>query len=230
MKKVVFILAIALVALASASAAPAKGIDALWVDKGASYPAAGAFSKPAAWEPGQYVTLGTMTKGKKDSIVTTLLVRKEDGAWVIESQAIDKKGKEQINQMCLKGFDEAMKKGDASGIELVWIKNLDKDGKVSTIEGPAIKMMKALMKSSWEKLIVSVSSPADGGAQAVPAGSFAGTSFIKSTTKIMGKTYESETWLHPAVPINGAVRSRMSDGSSENVLLAFGSDGKSKLP
>jgi hypothetical protein len=230
MKKFALALSMAALVLALAAAAPAKSLDSYWTDKGASYPASGTFAKPAAWTPGQYVTIGTIVKGKKDAVTTTLLVRKEEGSWVIENSAIDKKGKQSVSQMCLKGFDEAMATGDTSKIELVWMKSLDKDGKVSVIEGPAIKMMKSLMKSSWEKLVVTVSSPTDGGAQAVPAGNFAGTSFIKSTSKIMGKTIEMETWYHPSVPVNGMVKTRSADGSSESVLLAFGVDGKSQLP
>jgi hypothetical protein len=230
MKKLALALSMATIALAAASAAPAKSLDSYWADKGTAYPASGTFSKPAAWTPGQYVTIGTTIKGKKDSVTTTLLVRKEEGAWVIENAGIDKKGKESISQTCLKGFDEAMATGDTSKIELVWMKTMDKNGKVSLIEGPTISMMKGLMKSSWEKLVVTVSSPSDGGTQAVPAGSFAGTSYIKSTSKIMGKTIESETWFQPSVPINGMVKTRAADGSSESLLLAFGVDGKPRIP
>jgi len=213
----------------AAFAAPAKGLEPYWSDKGGSYGASGLFSKPAAWAPGQYVTVGVINKGKEESAVTTLLVRQEDGGWVIENEVVDKKGKEQVVQMLLKGFDEAVKTGESSGIELVWIKNLDKDGKVSTIDGAPIKMMKGLMKSSWERLVSTATSPADGGEQKVPAGTFSGTSYVKSTTKYMGKKIEGETWFHPAVPINGVVRTKAGDGSGETVLLAFGADGVPRI-
>jgi hypothetical protein len=229
MKKYVLILTIALVALVAASAAPAKGLDQYWTDKGASYDAAGAFSQSAVWEPGQYVTLGTLNKGKQESVYTMLLVRKEDGGWVIENSVVDKKGKEQATQMLLKGFDEAMKSGDTSNIDLVWIKMLDKDGKVSVVEGAPIKMMKNMMKSSWERMVVKSSSPAEGGDQKVPAGSFAKTTYVKSSATAMGKTVETEVWMHTAVPINGLVRSKDVDGKSESVLLSFGKDGKPKI-
>jgi hypothetical protein len=229
MKKLGLALSIALLALAAASAAPAKDLDSYWVDKGASYPASGGFTKPPAWQAGQYLTLGMITKGKKEGVYTTLLVRQEEGGWVIENSVIDKKGKEQVMQMLLKGFDEAMKNGDSSNVELVWIKMLDKDGKVSVIEGAPIKMMKGLMKSNWERLVTTSSSPTDGGSQAVPAGSFAGTSYVKSSTTVKGKTVETEAWFHPAVPINGVVRTKEANGGSETVLLAFGSDGKPKI-
>jgi hypothetical protein len=230
MKKLVLAFAALSLLLPLASAAPAKGIDQYWADKGKSFPAAGQFSKPAAWAPGQYVTLGTTVKGARESVSTTLLVRKEEGGWVIETSSIDKKGKESVSQMLLAGFDAAMTAGDASKIELVWIKNMDKDGKVSQMEGPAVSMFKGLMKSSWEKLVVSVTSPADGGTVAVPAGSFAGTSVVKSTSKVMGQTIEAESWFHSAVPVNGVVKTRTTDGKTVTELLAFGTDGKPRIP
>jgi hypothetical protein len=132
--------------------------------------------------------------------------------------------------MLLAGFDSAMTTGDASKIELVWMKTLDKDGKVSVMEGPAISMVKGLMKSTWEKLVVNVTAPAEGGTVAVPAGSFAGTSLIKSTSKVMGQTIEAESWFHSAVPVNGVVKTRTTDGKTLTELLSFGTDGKSRIP
>jgi hypothetical protein len=212
-------------------AAPAaKSLDSYWADSGKSFPAAGQFSKPQAWAPGQYVVTGTTVKGKRDSVATTLVVRKEEGGWVIESVGVDKKGKESVSQMLLAGFDTAMTTGDASKIELVWMKTLDKDGKISVIEGPAIAMIKGLMKSTWEKLVVKVEAPTEGGAVKVPAGGFAGTSHIKSTSKVMGQTIEAETWFNSAVPVNGMVKTATTDGKTVTELLAFGTDGKPRIP
>jgi hypothetical protein len=78
-------------------------------------------------------------------------------------------------------------------------------------------------------MVVKSSAPTDGGEQKVPAGSFAGTSYMKSSATVMGKTVETEVWMHPAVPINGSVRSKDVGGSSESVLLGFGSDGTPKI-
>jgi hypothetical protein len=230
MKKLALSLAVLCLILPAASAAPSKSLDSYWTDAGKSFPAAGQFSKPAAWMPGQYVVTGTTVNGKRDSVSTTLLVRKEEGGWVIESSGVDKNGKESVTQMLLAGFDTAMTTGDTSKIELVWMKSVGKDGKVSVIEGPAISMFKGLMKSSWEKLVVSVSSPSDGGTVAVPAGSFAGTSVIKSTSKVMGKTIETESWIHPSVPVNGMVKAMTADGKTVTELLSFGTDGKPRIP
>lgn len=230
MRKTFLALAALALVLVGAFAAPAKGLDSYWVDKGSSFPAAGQFAKPAAWAPGQYVTIGTTVKGKRESVSTTLIVRKEDKGWVIETVSLDKNGKESVGQMCLAGFDEAIATADPSKIDLVWMKSLDKSGKVMVTEGPALAMIKGLMKSSWEKLVVNVAAPSDGGTVAVPAGSFAGASMIKSSVKEMGQTIETESWFHPSVPVNGVIRSQSTDGKTISELLAFGNDGKPRIP
>lgn len=133
-------------------------------------------------------------------------------------------------QMLLENYDAAMKTGDASQIQLGWIKTLEKDGSVTKTEGQSLIVMKALMKSTYEKMIVNVPEYADGGSVQVPAGTFAATTLVMAKTKIFGKTIESETWFHPAVPVNGMVRSRTKDDKSVSELIAFGFDGKPRIP
>lgn len=229
MKKVVIASALALL-LGMMADAQSKALDALWVSNAAAYPAKGQFRTPMPWAPGQYVVVGNLTKGKRESIAKTLVVRAEQGGWVIENTAIDKSGKETVTQMLLGNYDSAMKTGDASKIELVWLKTLEKDGTVSTTEGPALAMMKAIMKSSYEKLVVNLSDNADGGQVQVPAGSFSGTNVIKAKTKVLGFTVETESWFHAAVPVNGMIRSRTTDDKSLQELLSFGFDGKPRIP
>jgi hypothetical protein len=230
MKKVVLSLMAVALALPCALAAPAKSFDSYWTDSGVFYPATGTFSKPAAWVPGQYVVMGTTVSGKHDTVTTTLVVRKEDQGWVIENSSVDKKGKESVSQMLLAGLDTAMTTGDPSKIDLIWMKSMDKSGKVNVMEGPAITMLKGLMKSSWEKLVVNVAAPADGGAVTVPAGKFGGTSTIKSTAKVMGRTIEAQSWFYSSVPVNGVVKTMTSDGKTVSELLAFGTDGTPRIP
>ncbi len=228
MKKV--LIAVAIIAAAGAALSAQAAIDSYWKPGVASYSAAGQFSKPMPWAPGQYVVVGNTTSGKHDSVSTSLLVSHEKDAWVIETVSIDKKGQQTVGQMMLAGMDQAMATGDTSKIELVWMKTMDKDGKVTQNEGPALAIFKTMMKSSWEKLVVNLSAFTNGGSVQVPAGSFADTAFQKSKTKVMGFNVEMESWYHSGVPVNGVVKSRSSDGKTLSELLAFGFDGKSKMP
>lgn len=230
MKKVAVAAVLAALVGLSGAFAQSKALDALWTTSPKTYPAAGKFQTPMAWAPGQYVVVGQLAKGKRDSVTKTLVVRREAGGWVIENSSVDKAGKESVMQMCLGNYDAAMKAGDGSMIELVWIKTLEKDGSVSTTEGPALAMMKTMMKSTYEKMVVSLSEYVEGGAVQVPAGSFSGTNVVKAKTKVMGFNIETESWFHPAVPVNGMVKSRTTDDKSFSELISFGFDGKPRIP
>ncbi|HRY71981.1 MAG TPA: hypothetical protein P5165_02050 [Spirochaetia bacterium] len=230
MKKVAVAAVLAALVGLSGAFGQSKALDALWTTSTKAYPEAGKFQKPLAWAPGQYVVVGQLAKGKRDSVSKTLVVRKEAGGWVIENSSVDKAGKESVMQMCLGNYDAAMKAGDGSMIELVWIKTLEKDGSVSTTEGPALAMMKTMMKSTYEKMVVSLSEYVEGGAVQVPAGSFSGTNVVKAKTKVMGFNIETESWFHPAVPVNGMVKSRTTDDKSFSELISFGFDGKPRIP
>jgi hypothetical protein len=221
-------IAAALALLAAGASYAASPLDKYWTPTGASY-AAGAYSKPKAWAPGQYVVLGTMNNGKRDSVSRMLLVGKEGGAWIIENWSVDKGGKESVGQMCVDGYDEAIASGDASGLELVWMKMIGDDGKVQKIEGSQLAMYKAFSKAAYESLVTSSTGLKDGGAVTVPAGSFAGTSYAKTTAKVMGFAVEGEVWMSPAVPINGVVKTSSNKGKSTSELLSFGTDGAPKM-
>lgn len=228
MKKV--LIAVLAFSIAASAFAQSKAFDALWTVSSKSYSSVGKFNTPKTWAPGQYVVVGQLSKGKRDSITTTLVVGKVGNGWVIENVSIDKSGKESVMQMLLGNYDAAMKTGDASQIELVWIKTLEKDGSVTKTEGQSLMVMKALMKSAYEKMIVNISEYVDGGSVQIPAGTFAGTTVVTAKTKILGKTIETESWFHPAVPVNGMVKSRSKDDKSVSELITFGFDGKPRIP
>ena len=164
-------LAAALALLAAAAAFAASPLDKYWTPTGKSYPAS-SFTKPKAWAPGQYVLLGTTNNGKRESVSRMLLVGKEGSAWIIETWTVDKGGKESVSQMCVDGYDKAMASGDASGLELVWMKMIGDDGKVQKLEGSQLAMYKTFSKAAYESLVTSSSGIADGGAVTVTAGSF----------------------------------------------------------
>ena len=228
MKKV--LLALVVLLCGTLAFAQNKALDPYWNVASQNFPAAGQFTKPPAWKAGQYVVLGTLVNGKRDSVSRTLIVRKDQEGWVIETTNVDKNGKQTATQMCLAGYDEAMAQRDPSKIDLVWMKTLGKDGKVSTTEGQSLAIVKTVMKSSYEKMVVNVGTFTDGGAIQVPAGSFAGTNMVTATAKVMGFTVETTTWFHPSIPVNGMVMSKSKDGKTVQQLLAFGFDGKPTIP
>ena len=138
-------------------------LDSYWNQAGKSYPA-GQFTKPVSWSAGQYVVTGTTMNGARKSVSKTLLVRHEQEGWVIEMSTISDNGQQKVTQMLISGFDQAMQTGDAYGLDLVWIKTLNSNGKVTTLEGAQLGFMKGLYKSAYENILTRPSGLSDGGA------------------------------------------------------------------
>jgi len=226
-----------LVLLASLAAsitlpAAAAGKDPLagyWSVTGGSYPADAAFTRPAKWAAGQYVLTGTKTKGKAESVSRTLIVGSEKGGWIIETSETDRKGKKSVTQMLVYGYDEAAKADAVPELRIGWMKMKDENGQIQTIEGDQIAFFNMFAKSTLDRMIVNVAVFTEGGPVTVPAGTFAGTNYSKSSVKVLGMTVESEYWYNGAVPVNGIVKTQTTDGKSVTELLSFGSDGKPEL-
>jgi hypothetical protein len=216
-------------AAAAAGAEDKSAIAKYWKESGKSYPASGKFAKAAKWAPGQYVIVGTTTKGKHESVSRSLIVRQEADGWVIETTNTDRKGKETASQMLLKHYDEAIKAGNPKLIEIGWMKMRDEDGNIQTIDGDQMALFNTFAKSSYENLIVNIETYADGGDVAVPGGSFSGCTYNKASLKVMGMKVTTEEWFHPSVPVNGMVKSQTEDGKSVTELLSFGYDGKPSI-
>jgi hypothetical protein len=85
------------------------------------------------WAAGQYVVTGTTVNGSRKFVSKTLLVRQEQGEWVIEISNIGENGEQKVMQMLITGFDQAVTTGNTSNLDLVSIKILNKSGKVTTI-------------------------------------------------------------------------------------------------
>lgn len=207
-----------------------QSLDSYWTSTGKSYQAGAQFNGPMAWAAGQYVVVGSTTNKARTAVSRTLLVRQEQGGWVVETSTTSAKAPQKVTQMLITGFDQAMSTGDVSGLDLVWIKTLNKNGSVTTMQGAQLGMMKGLYKSAYESMVVKKTGFTDGGTIEVPAGSFAGTSLVKATTKVMLFTVDTESWLHSAVPISGMVKSSTTDGKTVSELLSFGFDGVAQIP
>lgn len=200
-------------------------LDGYWQGKGKSV-SYKKFVKPMNWAPGQYVVVGNIDDGERKSVTRTTVVRREQGGWVFESVTTDEDGKVSGMQILIKGYEQAVSKGDASKIMAVWAKILQPDGTVQKIEGEAMALYNMMLKSTWEKLIVSGMQYAKSGAVAVPAGTFAGTTSVKSTVKVVFASITQISYFHPDVPVNGMVKATNEDGETTMELLDYGFNGK----
>ncbi|HVZ34797.1 MAG TPA: hypothetical protein VG963_20360 [Polyangiaceae bacterium] len=93
--------------------------------------------------------------------------------------------------------------------------------------------MLGLVKSIWKPLVDSMvvdwhDKPQD--AAEVPAGSFDACYKAQATVAFGGKSWTTDVWSHPAVPINGAVKSQGVGQANGMQLVEFGLTGaKSEL-
>ncbi len=207
----------------------ATPLDKFWPAAGRNFPAAGEFRKPLPIAAGQYVVTGTTVRGRRDSVSRMLLVGKQDGAWIIEVQNFDKNGVESVNQMAIIGYEEAIASGSATGISISWMKSRQAGGEVQTMEGDAIAMINVMMKSTLEGLVSNIPAFVDGGTITAPAGSFIGTNLQNTDVRVLGFRVQTQNWYHPAVPVNGLVKTQSSDGRTVTELLSFGFDGRPVL-
>ena len=185
------------------------------------------FTKPMKWAPGQYVVIGTMDDGEIESITRSTIVRKEAGGWVFETITTNDDKEVTGMQMLIKGMDTAVAKNDTSQIKVIWVKMLQKNGKVEKIEGDGLMMMNMMFQSTWCNIIISGTKYTPGGAVKVPAGNFAGTTKVHTSVKVIFTTVEGDSYLHPDVPINGVVKSVVDDDVTE--LVDFGFNGKAVI-
>lgn len=209
----------------SSSSIKESPLDGDWQGKGKSF-SNKKFTKPMKWAAGQYVVMGTIDDGEKISITKSLVVGKEAGGWILETITTNKKKEVTGMQMLLKGIDLAVAKNDASQISIVWIKLMQKDGKIDKIEGDGVVIYNLTLKSVFNNLIIGGENYTSGGAVTVPAGTFAGTTKVHTKVKMIF-TIEGDSYLHPDVPVNGVVRSTSKDTVTE--LLDFGFNGKAVI-
>lgn len=189
-----------------------------------NYGTAGKFMKPMPYAAGQYVILGTTDAKGNRSITRTMIAGRDEGGWIIESATLNT-SEESAVQLCVRGLEKAASTGNAESVEIVWIKIKNEKGAIQRVEGPVLAMMKAMYKNNLASLNVKVNAYVNGGAITVPAGTFAATNRVEMEATFLGKKFRSTGWYHPAVPINGMVKSVSDDGKNQTVLLGFGFKG-----
>lgn len=205
-------------------------LDARFESKSNSYPSKGTFKQAIPLAVGQYVVTGNTSGGRRDSIMKLAIVGKENNGLILEMTSTDARS-ESTQQMLIRGLEQvASGKAKPETIEILWIKIRDDKGQIQQIDGAMLTMMAAPMRSTFSKMYTDneAMKPTDGGTIRVPAGTFNGTSRIESEVRILGMTMKSTGYFHPAVPINGLVRSESNNGKDISELLEFGLQGATR--
>jgi len=118
---------------------------------------------------------------------------------------------------------------DPAKIELKEMKQKTDDNAVNELPSSMLGLMKSVWGPLVNALIIDWHEKPQEAAE-VPAGNFEACYKVQTTVAFAGKSWTSDTWSHPAVPINGAVRSRGVDRPTSMELVEFGLTGaKSEL-
>lgn len=189
-----------------------------------TYAGAQKFMKPKPYVIGQYVVMGHTDSDGKKSITRMAIVGKQQGGWIFENYTVSD-NQEGIIQMLIVGLEKAATSGNIDDFDIVWVKIKDEEGKIQTIEGPVLSMMKGMYKKGLAGATMKITRYTDGGIVQVPAGIFKGTNVVDTEASFFGKTIKTKSWHHYSVPINGIVKTEDDDGNVI-VLLTFGFDAK----
>ncbi|MBE0644408.1 MAG: hypothetical protein IH600_10045 [Bacteroidetes bacterium] len=228
----IFGTAIALVFLSACAASVDPAMQnriAEWFNKTSSksYEAGAVYQKPMPFAVGQYVVQGT-TDGDDHMIHRTALVGREGDAWIMESTTLTKSG-ETMMQMAVSGMEKVQETLNTDDLDIKWIKIRDKEGNVQTMDG----MTLSLVKGTYSKALTGIAMKFDaelGMAMVrVPAGTFNGCTKATSKVETFFGDYESESFLHPKVPLNGVVRSVSKDNGAVTELIEFGTNAKASF-
>lgn len=187
------------------------------------YKAAGQFKRPVPYKVGQYVVTGISSSSER-SVSRMAIVGQEMGGWIIETHSLTPTS-EGITQMLVRGLDQVYQTGTIDAIDIVWVKVKPAGQEVQTFEGALLTMTEGLYKKSLAGLEVQFDKLTQSETVKVPAGSFKGALKARSEVAFMNRRYLSDAWFHPAVPINGMVKSVSPDYDTSMVLLDFGLSG-----
>lgn len=193
-------------------------------------PATRTVPAPAGFAPkpiavGQWAQHKLLSDKGEPSFSTYKIVGEEGGAYWVEVVHEAYTGRT-VTKMLLFMGDRM----NPSTMEIRAVKMKDKDGRVSTVEGPMLQLMKSMWQGVVNSLVISWQGLPQEDAS-VPAGNFAGC-FKARTDASWGPWKSAATsWSHAEVPINGLVKSVGIDHPNTMELVSFGDSGAtSEIP
>jgi hypothetical protein len=195
-----------------------------FVPSGQGFPAPAVLApKPLA--AGQWTQHRLTSEKNEHSLITYKIVGEDSGAYWVEVANESYYGKT-VTKILLAVADRA----NPSTMEIRAVKTKDKNGKLSEFQGPELQIMKPVWQGAVNMLAVSWQGlPQE--AMNVVAGNFAACFKARTHASWGGWHTASTSWMHPAVPISGLVRSEGIDRPSTMELVGFGEAGAtSELP
>jgi hypothetical protein len=175
--------------------------------------------EPMPLSVGQWVQIETVDAKQHPGFMTYKIVGQEGEAFWVETTSETYYGKHETRML--------INFGDRKNLESVEVKYLAmrNDGGSVQEQPPAVLgLMKTLWKPIVENMIIQWTDlPREDAA--VSAGQFGGCYKKRTTVSLAGWSNTSDVWYHPAVPINGLVKSVGVNGPNRSALVAFGTEG-----
>jgi hypothetical protein len=190
--------------------------------KSASYPAQ-AFSAVTSMAVGQWVVYGLTDDDGERTIMRNAIIAHEGDEWTTEMTMINEDDVV-IMQFTFKGLDAARRSGDADELEITRMALKTNDDEPMVMDGMMLSMVKGMYGKNLQGMTTKTTIEGDAGALTVVAGTFNGTTKATSKTSMTGSSEETTSWMHPAVPVYGVVKSTSSDEMTME-LLDFGMTG-----
>lgn len=189
-----------------------------------AFPAQPSFM-PRPMAVGQWTQMKIVGDKGEPSLSTYKIVGQDADAHWIEVVNETYMGKTVIKMLIAFGD-----RSNPSTVDIRMVRMKDKNGQVTDFQGPLL----SLMRSSWQNTINTLTVSWQGLAQedaTVIAGTFNGCYKARTDASFGPFRSASISWSHPAVPINGLVKSQGVDNPHTMELVAFGETGAvSEIP
>lgn len=190
--------------------------------KNQSFPAQ-AFSGVPAMTVGQWVVYGITDEDGERTIMRSAVIGHSGDEWTTETTMITEDDVI-IMQFTFKGLEAAKRAGNTEDLEIVRMAIKSNDDDPMVMDGMMLSMVKGMYGKNLEGLATQTTIDGDGGALTVVAGTFNGTAKAKSKSSIAGGDEETTSWMHPAIPVYGVVKS-VTEEETTMELLDFGTSG-----
>lgn len=181
-------------------------------------PAAGDFS-PMPFAAGQWSKFKIVNDKGEPSFYTYKILGEEAGAFWVEVAMDGYQGKTLQKMLVYFGS-----RTDPKDLEIRAVITKDVKGNTNELPREMMPMMQNLYKSAVTSLVLSWQGLPQESAS-TPAGTFQGCYKTRSKAQWGPWKSEADSWSHPAVPINGLVKSRGVDKKFDMDLVAYGLKG-----
>ncbi len=181
---------------------------------------------PVQWKAGQWALYKVTQNGKDPSIQKIMIVEQSgDGFW-LETEQVDYYGRTLTRVLYTKQPQSADEAVDV--LQKILTKQDDGDVQVQDFSqnNDLVAMMKRTMKHVANGIVAPTDvSDAPKEDVAVPAGLFKQTAKFEGALHLGPVEKRFTGWYHPAVPLNGGVKTVSADGEFTHELLDFGDTG-----